>query len=315
MTTIQILTKNNEKTIAKTLESIEKIQCEKTIIDLNSSDKTCEICSKYKDVKIFNHAENESRAAIRNKFSKEKEINIYLNPWENLIQGDCFLNKIIENKEDFNLPVSVYVLENQTISKEIRIWKDQKFTNPVYESINSDSELEPRIIIYSDFSQVKDERKNNLEKVNKWLKEKPLSIEPYYYAACCHLSLRNYEKFFYYSNQYFSKEMKIEDSYLMLKYYNAQVKLYLNKVKEAAESVMFCLSYKPFMAEFWCLLGDIYYKQKKLNKSICFYENAIIIGEKRKNQDFLPIEINKYQKYPKEMIETIRKIKKESYYV
>lgn len=313
MTTIQILTKNNENTISKTLDSIRNIEAKKIIIDLESSDRTCEICSGY-DVKIKSHI-GKDFSKIRNEFAEEDGTNIYLNPWEVLIKGEDFLNKIIEDEKDWTDPFSVYVLENEIISKEIRIWKNQKFTNPVYESINSNSEIEPRIVIYSNYKEIKDERKSNLEKVNKWLKDKPLSTEPYYYAACCHLSLRNYEKFTYYSNQYFSKEMKVEDSYIMLKYYNAQIKLHLKNAKGAAEDILFCLSYKPFMAEFWCLLGDIYFKQRKINKSISFYENALIIGTKRKNDDFLPIELNKYQKYPEKMIDALKSIKDNSEYL
>ncbi len=312
MTTIQIITRNNENTISKTLDSIKNIESKKIILDLGSTDKTLEICSGYEGLKLFNLNEGKSYAEIRNEFSEKDQANIYLNPWETLAKGEDFLNDIIENQEKWNEPFSVYVLENQTISKEIRIWKNQKFENPVYESISADSELEPRIIIYSNSIQAEDIRQENLNKINKWIKEKPLSLEPYYYAACCHLSLRNYEKFIYYSDEYFARETKVGDSYIILKYYNAQVKLHLKKVKSAVECVLVCLSYKPFMSEFWCLLGDIYYNQKKISKAISFYENALIIGQKRKNSDFLPIELAKYKKYPEQMIKALNKIKNEA---
>ena len=66
------------------------------------------------------------------------------------------------------------------------------------------------------------------------------------------------------------------------------------------------------MSEFWCLLGDIYYNQKKINKAISFYENALIIGQKRKNSDFLPIELVSYKEYPEQMIKALNKIKNEA---
>jgi len=312
MTTIQIITKNNESTLSKTLDSINNIKSKKIILDLGSTDKTIEICSGYDGLKLFNLDEEKSYAEIRNEFAEKDQANVYLNPWDTLIKGEDFLNDIIENQEKWNDPFFVYVLENKIISKEIRIWKNQKFENPVYESINAAGELEPRIIIYSNSNQAEDRRQENLNKTNKWIKEKPLSLEPYYYAACCHLSLRNYEKFIYYSDKYFLKETKVGDSYIILKYYNAQVKLHLKKIKSAVECVLFCLSYKPCMSEFWCLLGDIYYNQKKINKAISFYENALIIGQKRKNSDFLPIELVSYKEYPEQMIKALNKIKNEA---
>ena len=96
----------------------------------------------------------------------------------------------------------------------------------------------------------------------------------------------------------------------MMKYYIPQIKLHTNSIKEAAECAATCLSYRPYMSEFWCLLGDIYYKQKRYKKAKSLYENAIIIGSQRKSTDNLPIEIKKYKEYPNKMIENVIKIEK-----
>jgi tetratricopeptide (TPR) repeat protein len=62
------------------------------------------------------------------------------------------------------------------------------------------------------------------------------------------------------------------------------------------------------MAEFWCLLGDIYYKQNKYEKSIAFYQNAMDLGSRRKNSDTWPLEISKYKTYPSKMINNCNKM-------
>jgi hypothetical protein len=301
MLTIQILVKNNENTIRKTLESIKDLKANILVADLGCDDKTLNICSEY-ECEIIEIKEKNDYSKIRNSLSSEG-CNFYINPWEHLVQGHEIINGLKNS-------TNIYVFQNEIISKELRIWKQEKFKNPIYETIiNKNADFSPEIIISS-----KDSPNNNdykLSMVEKWMKERPVDIEPYYYLSCCYLSNRNYEKFLFYANEYCLRENKTNSSLIMMKYYMAQVKLHTNKVKEAAELALTCLSYYPSLAEFWCLLGDIYYKQKKWEKSKCFYENAMIIGSQRKNDD-LPIEINKYKKYPEKIIENINNIKNNS---
>jgi hypothetical protein len=61
------------------------------------------------------------------------------------------------------------------------------------------------------------------------------------------------------------------------------------------------LEKNPTMAEFWCLLGDINFELKKYKKAFYFYENAIMLGKLRVNDDDLPIDIIKYKEYPEKM--------------
>ena len=96
-----------------------------------------------------------------------------------------------------------------------------------------------------------------------------------------------------------------------MKYYCSQVNLHLGNIKKSIEDALYCISFKPEMSEFWCLLGDNYYKQTQYKKSKEFYSNAIIVGKKRKNNDEYPIEIKKYKEYPEKMIENINKILKD----
>jgi len=299
MLTIQILVKNNENTIKKTLDSLIDINCEILIGNLGCKDKTLEICSNYKNIKIIDFKEKDQKICdIRNELSKK--INMYINPWEILVKGKEILEYTNESQQ-------IYVFQNDIISKELRIWKKEKFINPIYETIiNKEAKINEEIVLSS--KNPPDDRKEKLKILEKWNLERPFDLDVYYYLALCHLSLRNYERFFYFSEEYFLRETNISSSYLMMKYYISQVKLHTNKIKESLESILLCVSQKPEMAEFWCVLGDIFYKQNQIKKAKEFYENAIIIGQKRRKNDELPIEIKKYKAYPTSMIENINKI-------
>jgi tetratricopeptide (TPR) repeat protein len=299
MLTIQILVKNNENTIKETLDSIISIKSKIIVVDLGCSDATLDICNSYNTHIIKSDGD---RSKIRNSVSGEG-LNFYINPWEKLIQG----HEIIESITDCS---EVYLFQNNIISREIRFWTNQKFINPVFETIiNKESKFYPQIIISS--KNKPNDSRDNLKLVEKWMNNRPIDLEPYYYLACCYLSMQNYEKFLFFAKEYCSREKKINSSFIMTKYYMSQINLYLGKIKESAESALTCISYQPSMAEFWCLLGDIYYKQKAWKKSKCFYENALIIGQKRIDND-LPIEIVKYKEYPEKMIKNVEEIEKKS---
>ena len=81
-----------------------------------------------------------------------------------------------------------------------------------------------------------------------------------------------------------------------------------NNTQEAIQNIVACLAENPLMAEFWCLLGDIFTKISKFDKAIAFYENAIILGCRRQRLDFWPMHISKYGDYPQEMIEKCKKV-------
>jgi hypothetical protein len=298
MLTIQILVKNNKNTIKKTLDSIEKIKSKIIIADIGSTDGSINICKNYAENIIKTNEKDYSK--IRNSLAGEG-VNFYINPWEILEEGHDVIEKIQETTD-------VLVFNKETISKETRIWTNDKFVNPIYETIiNKKSKLNSNIIISSKFKNENIEEKIKI--IENWMKERPVDSDPYYYLACCYLSKNNFNKFFTYANEYIMRENKINASFIMIKYYMAQVNLYQGKTKEAAELTLMCLSYYPSFAEFWCLLGDIYYKQKKYKKSKCFYENAVLIGSQRQT-DELPIEISKYKEYPEKIIKNIEEINK-----
>ena len=70
-----------------------------------------------------------------------------------------------------------------------------------------------------------------------------------------------------------------------------------------------CIVKNPTMAEFWCLLADIFYAINDCEKALCFYENAKILGSRRLKSCDYPMEISKYQEYPNKMIEACKSLK------
>lgn len=98
-------------------------------------------------------------------------------------------------------------------------------------------------------------------------------------------------------------------SAIMTNYYCSMVQCYIKKnYQEATRFLIPCLAVRPAMAEFWCLLGDIYYADNQNQKAKCFYENASILGTRRLKNDGWPMEISKYKTYPEKMIEACDKM-------
>ena len=299
MPTIQILSKNNEKTIKKTLESIVGLG-DIVVGDLGSTDKTLEICSSF-DAEIIKLKWDNDYSKARNQLIREG-FNFYIEPWEFVASGGADLKSLNKN-------TSVCVIKNGMASKELRFWSNSKFKNPIYETIEAKSSNHRMdIVLLSNGDSYNIEEK--IELCKKWLLAKPTNSDPYYYLACSYLSKRMYKDFFAYANQYLAMENnKAEVSSIMLYYYMAQIELHTGRHHDAAKHILTCLSFCPSFSEFWCLLGDIMYKQGKYEKAKHMYKNAIIIGQRRLGDDEYPVEIAKYKDYPNAMIHNIDTIK------
>lgn len=298
MLTVHILTKNNSKTIRKTLDCVQ--WADKILIaDLGSTDDTLKICEEF-DTRIFNMScpRNEARNKLIEMTSGPT---FYIEPWEALAKGHESLNNISGTTK-------ATIIQNKTLIKEIRAWIDKpKFINPVYETINEKNSKNSDILIYSTGRSDYDDM---LSEINKWKKTFPLDTAPYYYEACTLLSMGDWKKFLYSSEYYMFLEKSQSISSTMNHYYYAMVQLmHVKKVKPTLQNLAICLSAKPLMAEFWCLAGDVHYHLVK-NFSVAkeLYENAILLGSKRLNNDDWPMDISKYKSYPTKMIESCNKL-------
>lgn len=283
---IQILIKNNKNTILPTLDSIKPLKSKIIIGNLGSTDGTDIICRNLGLKIIPVSPDNYSQA--RNQLAHQKDWNFYINPGEIFLSGELFNPK--QN-------CLVNILENGVLNKEIRIWKDSQFENPIYEAIYGSGELSDWII------RVDKVYEYPVGLLDKWVANNRISSRPIYYQAIAALRTADYDSFIKYTNLFLFKNKETDEVVLLLKYYLALIYTHkLELYQDAIGYILECLMIKPEYSEFWCLLGDIYYKNQQYAKAGSFYQNALIVGSKRLNSDLFPMEIKKYEQYPRKML-------------
>ena len=237
---------------------------------------------------------------------------LWLEPWEIFAAGHQAIITTLKRPAAYRLQV----MQETTISKEIRFWHrslNLSFVNPVHETIHTDAILLPEPIVYTQYK--KQDFIADLAAIEKWKTQYPMAPEPYYYHAYNLLAQKKYQDFLAVAGEFlFHRNYGIPA--VMTKYYMAMTLLYvLNDGRSAIKHIAECLAVHPLMAEFWCLLGDVFYKTAEYEKARVFYENAILLGEKRLQTDDYPIEIPKYREYPEEMIKSCDNMLKNTVYV
>jgi glycosyltransferase involved in cell wall biosynthesis len=294
------LTKNNSQTIQKTLESIVGLNAKILVGDMGSNDDTIDICKQY-GAQV--HSFNENRSKARNNLLKyaDNGWQFWIEPWEILVYGQATVRQVQK-------PSYVTILQNKVINKEVRLWNGAiKFIQPVYERIETDTELESNVVLYSAGRPIS---QDIYVAIDDWKNQEPMSPQPYYYQACLLLSEGKYNEFLEIANHYLFLKPNQEMSTVMTRYYYALVQLKHKKLaRPTLQNINLCLCANPLMAEFWCLMGDVFYHLiKRFDQAKEFYENAIILGSKRLKADKWPMDITKYGEYPTKMIESCNKI-------
>lgn len=305
--TIHLLTKNNASTIEKTLASIQPLETAVSITDLGSQDRTVEICRKA-GYAVERRPYEKNRSLLLNTMVEisDSEWQLYLQPWEVVVQGQ---EQLTEAKQPC---YHVSVLQNQILSKEIRLWRKSagfQFANPIFEHLVADSKADIGLVLYSEGADYG----NALQDIEAWKCLNPLASDPYYYQACVLLGLRRYEEFKKVSEHYMFVETKPSRTTTLNRYYYAMVQLiHDRKARPALQNLNLCLCHYPLMAEFWCLTGDVYYHlYNRFDLAKSFYENAIVLGARRLKDDMWPMDIAKYDEYPQKMIESCDSILKQ----
>lgn len=309
MTTIQILVRNNESTIEKCINSFPLDKVNFIIGDLGSSDSTISICRKFtKNIIDVAGLHDNSKARQKLMDTSNSLWNFIIYPWEICFSGT---EEILNLKnEKFNFKVSV--VQGDVLTEEVRLISKKnkyKFSNPIFETIESKSNFSPIYLASSGRSDLD----YHLSSVERWRKSDPLSMEPIYYSACVNLILKNWDNFINYGNMYVSKENGSKMPKVMTHYYLSMVYLYVKKdFQKAIKNLIFCIAKRPVMAEFWCLLADVFYSTSEYQKAINFYQIAMELGSQRLNHDDWPLEISKYKSYPEKMISTCESLVKSS---
>lgn len=308
--TINILVKNNEATIEETLARAASVSRSILVGDVGSQDKTIDICKKFNA--------NIIKVPFRGNYSESKNYMIekndswimFLEPYEAIISAP---EDVISILKDENVAYRIKTIRNDLITKELRIWHRNsriEFKNPVFESAYYKGPAENIEIFASSNSDYINQEKIDI--LNDWRAKNPTQNEPLYYYSCINLLQKKWKNFVNSAETYLYKNTDNDAPSLMTRYYLSMVKSYVDTERDYEESIkhiLFCIAERPLMAEFWCLLGDTYYKMGDYSRSKSFYENAMILGSRRIDKDDLPIEISKYKEYPLKMIKACESIK------
>jgi glycosyltransferase involved in cell wall biosynthesis len=311
--TIHLIIKNSEKHITKAIESLQPLDAEIIAADVGCKDRSYAICRRL-GVQVIRLSFQDDWSSIRNQLvaAGKYDWQFYLDPNEALASGhQDILRAIAKEPAVYN----VQCLQGTILSKEARLWHRSlgcQFVNPVYEYLEAKNARSSAVTI---LRHGEDESAENLRLIAKWKERHPLAKEPYYYQACAQLVNKEWDKFVQTANYYLFNEKKAEMPLTMTRYYLAMIQCYKTKdIPEALRNVLTCLAKRPLMAEFWCLLGDIYYQQKKYEEAKDFYENAPILGSRRLKNDDWPMDVSKYRDYPLEMMSACQKIIRGSKY-
>lgn len=302
--TIQIIVKNDEDKIEQTLQSISGLNAHILIGDIGCADKSIEICEKY-DTEIVRISLNNDFSKARNYLSDLSKNNwqFYIHPGEVIFYGIDNIKNILNKSSAYK----INIVQDDLINKSTRIWNKKtglKFKNPVFETLYGDYKSE-----YLDIYLTGSSQEYEFSILKKWKENSPFNNEVLYYLSIYYLKNKDWSNFLNLAELYLYQEKKESISTIMTKYYYSMTCCYLNKdYQKAAKFLLPCLIKQPTMAEFWCLLADIYYQSQDYKRAICFYENAVLVGKKRLKHDDWPIEISKYKDYPTEMIKNCKKI-------
>ncbi len=300
--TIHFPIKNDERTLQATIDSVVPLNAELVALDLGSTDNSPRICRR-NGVRTVSVKAGDMSAARNSVLSvTTNPWHLALDPWDVVVPGD--LHKLVVGGPQ---AYHVQVVSGDALTKPIRLWHRATgchFTNPVFESMSCPTAGHSGILIMSD--PPPDDSK--MAAVQSWQKSSPAAHEPWYFLACLHLEKREYDKFMSAANHYLFMDTRATLPAVMIKYYCGMVNCYIRKNAEAAiKDLLSCLAANPLMAEFWCMLGDVYYYLlKKYDKAKGFYENAKILGARRLKTDTWPLQISKYGEYPDRMLESCR---------
>lgn len=301
-----MLVRNNQETIQTLLDCTKSLNFNLLVGDLGSSDKTIDILVQ-KGAKIIKLAGCEDFAKARNELISKTKTDwiLQLEPYESFLSGiDVLKNAVAGPASSYNFGV----IQGDILTRQTRLWHKSlnlKYINPIYETIEHESKF---LSVF--LSSTNNQNISNIKQLTKkWHEKEPLMPDPIYYMACNELLDKNWDAFINYADLYLHQQKKPTISLYMTHYYMSMVLCYIKKdFKNSLNHVINCIIKKPTMAEFWCLLADIFYAIKQYEKAYSFYTNAKILGSRRLATCDWPMEISKYDNYPNKMIESCEKM-------
>ena len=280
MLTIQIAAKNDDS-LDETLRSVESLNAEIQIIPSNTE---------------------EPRDILRNRYASmaKNDWILLLEPWETLVQGhESILTALSEP-----MVYRIRIIQQTLIVKEPRLWHRGTgvlFSNPIHETLTCRSTpLLHKPVIFS--RKTRHNYIDDQKVLEAWMSKSPLSSEPYYYRSCALLAEGKYKEFLAAAEAFLFHQNE-GVSAVMTRYYMGTVRLCVfGDVEGALADAARCLAAYPLMSEFWCLAGDALYRARQYERAETMYGNGMIIGDRRLDDDYFPVDVSKYREHPERMI-------------
>lgn len=227
---------------------------------------------------------------------------VMIEPWESISSGAGQLAAAAAS----GATVRTMVVQGDMVTKPVRGW-DRRRASPrqaVLECVQPDSDA--RLIDCTFDSSAAPPTARLIPLAKAWAKEEPLSAVPDYCLACLHLGAGDLDAFWAGSDAFLFKAKKPSMAVVMTRYYRAMVAgLSRRRPREAIENLLVCLTARPTMAEFWCLLGDVFATAGDPGRAREFYRNAMDMGRARDFADPWPVQMSKYRDYPQSRIDMI----------
>jgi hypothetical protein len=301
-------TEHPEATI-KTLMAAKTFAKQIIVGDLSSSDNLKYFCTNNK-IQYFKLSLGSDLSQCHNDLVSRSDMKWHMH----LYSGET-LNNTAKVQEVIQGSPAVYrlpVIQGGWLNKEVRLYNRDlyhKFTNPVFESINTPSQFLEVYVTGADtsiFSQIE-------KMLEIWTVRQPLSSEPRYYTALNLLMEGKQAEFINAAKNHLFKDQTVTVQNTMLRYYLAcGLAGKIQTRQEAAKHVVTCLAASVLMAEFWCLLGDMCLAEGGYERAKAMYRNAITLGNRRHKDDMWPMHIVKYKEHPTKMIAACDKAIQES---
>lgn len=296
---ICMIIKNEEKILARCLDSIKDVADELIIVDTGSSDSSTEIARKYTD-KVYNFEWCKDFAKARNfSFGKasceyimwlDADDVIYKQDYDKLIdlkQGgipaDVYMLKYNIAFDKDNNPTFSYYRERIVRNSKIFVWRGF-----VHEAITPCGKIEYCDIAITHKKEKSQDPKHNLKLYNYHIKNgvELNTRELYYYARELY-----YNNFFSKASKYFRKFLRAKNQFLP----NTCVAVYIlsecyrkkNKIRQAKQIIFKHFSTNLPTAQLCCQLGVLFELSNELEISIFWNKCAMSCDIPQNTGDFV----------------------------
>lgn len=284
-----MIVKNEEKVLARCINSVAGLFDEIVIVDTGSTDKTKSIAAEYTD-KIFDFEWCDDFSAARNfSFSKaDSDYIMWLDADDVILPGDCQALKDLKSSGEME-STDVWMMRYNTAFDENqnptfyyyreRIVKKSKnfyWQGRVHEALAYSG-----IISYSEIAVTHRSVKTTYSKRNLMIYEKQI-------ADGEELSLRDtfyYARELYYHKQYDEAEkilkafVKNENAWLENRLEGAKILSYClretGKMQQALEALVYTLSFAEPRADICCEIGEVLMMKKEFKKAVFWFELAL----------------------------------------